>query len=302
MASNKQEWIDAFKHLRLHFSLLLMPVFLFALSQVPDIDTKTATITFIVLHLFIYPASNIFNSYYDRDKGSVGGLKNPPPSNINMLWLANILDFTAIIIAFNLSRYIALLFLIYIIASRLYSYRPIRLKKYPVLGFLVIFIFQGSFITFLVLDICQNNLGFYYTYVSESEHYSNLLSYGTFAMLATSFQIGAIYPLTQIYQHDSDLADGVTTLSYKLGYRGTFIFTGIMFGIATLFYYLHFKETDVNSFYLFTVVQIPIIGYFVYWARKVWQDTKYADYKHTMYMNVIAAVILNLFFLYLVLT
>ena len=296
MASNKQEWLDAFKHLRLHFSLLLMPVYLFALSQTPYADIGGAGISFFILHLLIYPASNAFNSYYDSDLGSVGGLENPPPSNPKMLWLANILDSSALLLAFSISYYLTLLVGAYIIASRLYSYRNIRLKQFAIIGFLVIFIFQGFFTFYLSM------ISFQPTFELLNKRINPFVFVDLFlyAGLACSFQIGAIYPLTQIYQHESDLADGVTTLSYKLGYRGTFIFAGFMFGIATLFYYLHFKETDINSFYLFTVVQIPIIGYFVYWARKVWQDTKYADYKHTMYMNVIAAVILNLFFLYLV--
>ena len=295
MASGKQEWIDAIKHLRLHFSLLLMPVFVFAVSQLPETDYSLALLTFIILHLLVYPASNIFNSYYDKDEGSVGGLKYPPPPNKKMLWLANILDISAILLSLSIHKLFALLVFLYILASRLYSYRPIRLKKYPFIGFFVIFIFQGAFTFYLSM----------YSFLHWQLNTANL--YGlqldtVLPMLASSFQIGAIYPLTQIYQHKSDLADGVTTLSYKLGYRGTFIFAGIMFGIATLFYFLYFSVTNINDFYIFTIVQMPIIGYFVYWASKVWKDTQYADYKHTMYMNVIAAVVLNLFFLYLVLT
>lgn len=300
MTSNTQEWLDAFKHLRLHFSLLLMPVYLFALSQVQVVNATNAIITFVILHLLVYPASNIFNSYYDHDLGSVGGLKNPPKSNRKMLWLANILDLLALSLAFLISNTIAstlafpFLVFIYILASRLYSYRPIRLKAYPFTGFLVIFFIQGAFTFHLAFTGCYDSWP-PNAMVLPSKQY-------LFALLASSFQIGAIYPLTQIYQHESDLADGVSTLSYKLGYRGTFIFAGAMFGIATFFYYLHFKETNINTFYLFTVVQVPIIGYFIYWASKVWKDTKYADYKHTMYLNAIAAVILNLFFLYLVIT
>lgn len=290
MASNKQEWIDAFKHLRLHFSLLLLPVYLFALSQLGYINRLDALLTFIILHLLVYPASNVFNSYYDDDLGSVGGLKNPPPKNFKMLVLANGLDGLAVLLSTQIDACFSIMVFAYIVASRLYSYRPIRLKKYPFIGFLVIFLFQGAFTLYLSAygssDLTGFNLNFFTGW--------------SYAAMATSFQIGAIYPLTQIYQHESDLADGVTTLSYKLGYRGTFLFAGAMFGIATLFYYLHFKETDINSFCLFTLVQIPIIGYFVYWASQVWKDTKHADYKHTMYMNIIAAVVLNLFFLYLV--
>jgi 4-hydroxybenzoate polyprenyltransferase len=299
MANNKQEWIDAFKHLRLHFSLLLMPVFLFALSQVHlevhprfnDGFKIAAIVVFVILHILVYPASNIFNGYYDRDEGSVGGLKNPPPPNKKMYWLANILDTTAIGLSLLLSTKFTILLVTYILASRLYSYRPIRLKQYPIIGFIVIFVFQGAITYYMSITGILIKSGCLGPQPPE---------FALLPMLATSFQIGAIYPLTQIYQHKSDLADGVTTLSYKLGYRGTFVFSAVMFAVATLFYYLHFKETDINTFYLLTVVQIPIIAYFVYWASKVWKDTQYADYKHTMYMNVIAAVVLNLFFLYLV--
>ena len=55
-------------------------------------------------------------------------------------------------------------------------------------------------------------------------------------LLACSLQIAGVYPLTQIYQHEQDLADGVTTISYKLGYKGTFIFSAIMFAFCNVCY------------------------------------------------------------------
>ena len=298
-----QEWKNALKHLRLHFSLLLMPIFLFALSESSHNlwgqsfypTTARIVFTFIILHLLVYPASNVFNSYYDRDTQSLGGIKNPPPINTKMLLLANLFDLLALALSFYLHINFFFLVLIYIIASRLYSYRKIRLKKYPFVGFLIIFFFQGAF----TFQLCMTGLLQNWSCLGPfpPELFSNQLLW---AKLACSFQIGAIYPLTQIYQHKSDLADGVSTLSYKLGYRGTFIFSGLMFGIATLFYYLHFKETNIQAFYILIIAQLPIIVYFILWARKVWNNTSYADYKHTMRMNVIAATVLNLFFIYLV--
>ena len=61
-------------------------------------------------------------------------------------------------------------------------------------------------------------------------------------MAACTFQIAGVYPLTQIYQHEQDLADGVTTISYKLGYRGTFIFSAIMFGLCNVCYFMYDKK------------------------------------------------------------
>jgi 4-hydroxybenzoate polyprenyltransferase len=300
-----QDWKDAIKHLRLHFSLLLMPVFLFALSQTSITlygqtfypPTLGVLVTFIILHLLVYPASNVFNSYYDRDTGSVGGLKNPPPTNVKMLWLANMLDAAALLVSLSINIPFTFLVLIYILVSRLYSYRKIRLKQYPLLGFLIIFVFQGAFTFHLAMNGIITRVSCIGPFPPDlfSHHY-------IWAKMACSFQIGAIYPLTQIYQHKSDLNDGVTTLSYKLGYRGTFIFSGLMFSIATIFYYLHFKDINLNSFYVLIVAQLPIILYFVYWANLVWKNNENANYQNTMRMNVIAATILNLFFVYLVIS
>lgn len=79
-------WFDknTVKHLRIPFSYHLMPVFLFALSQALDVDLLNACIAFLILHLLIYPSSNGYNSYQDKDETSIGGLKNPPKVSINL--------------------------------------------------------------------------------------------------------------------------------------------------------------------------------------------------------------------------
>jgi hypothetical protein len=38
---------------------------------------QSYTAIFIILHLLVYPASNGYNSYMDRDETPIGGLKNP---------------------------------------------------------------------------------------------------------------------------------------------------------------------------------------------------------------------------------
>ena len=60
-----------------HFSFFLMPVYWFALSQVKYINWAEAGLIFVILHLLVYPASNGYNSYMDRDTSPVGGIKNP---------------------------------------------------------------------------------------------------------------------------------------------------------------------------------------------------------------------------------
>jgi 1,4-dihydroxy-2-naphthoate octaprenyltransferase len=122
-------------------------------------------------------------------------------------------------------------------------------------------------------------------------------------LFACSFQIAGAYPLTQIYQHEADLADGVKTLSYQLGYKGTFIFTAIMFGLCNVFYYLYFEQIGKsNNFYLIQLFFIPIVVYFVWWFFKTINNENEANFKNTMRMNLIAAICMNTCFIILYLT
>src|SRR5436190_13156439 len=113
--------------LRIHFSFFLMPVYWFALSQTVNINAMHATLIFIILHLLVYPASNGYNSYMDRDTGSIGGIKNPLQPTRQLFYVTVIMDGLAIALSFFITPLFALGILLYILASRAYSYRKIRL-------------------------------------------------------------------------------------------------------------------------------------------------------------------------------
>src|ERR1035438_8877301 len=141
-------WFDksTLKHLRLPFSFFLMPVFLFALSQANTINWQTTILAFVILHLLIFPSSNGYNSYQDRDETSIGGLKHPPKVSENLFYATLLMDVVGILSALIISVYFSLFVLIFVFMSRAYSYRNVRLKKYPVIGFLTVFVFQGAFV------------------------------------------------------------------------------------------------------------------------------------------------------------
>ena len=65
-------------HLRFPFSFFLLPVFLFTIACLPDFAWSRFVVVFGILHFFLYPASNGYNSYFDKDEGSIGGVKTPP--------------------------------------------------------------------------------------------------------------------------------------------------------------------------------------------------------------------------------
>ncbi len=272
--------------LRIPFSFFLMPVFFFALSQVPSINYGKALLVFIILHFIMYPASNGYNSYMDKDEESIGMLKRPPKATRQLFWLTAVLDSMAIVLSFFVNIVFALCIIANILASRAYSYRGIRLKKYPITGFLTVIIFQGA-------------ITYYMVYIGSAIPLAST-DVPWMGMLISSLLFGGFYPLTQIYQHKQDFEDGVQTISYKLGYNGTFIFTGIMYALAETAMYIYFLNSNqVNHFWVLQFFFLPVIIYFFYWWGKVSKNSTDASFIHSFRMNIIAATCTNMAFILL---
>lgn len=269
--------------LRFHFSFFLLPVYLFALAQVPDINTADAVLIFFILHFLVYPSSNGYNSYMDRDEGSIGGIEKPMAPTRQLFQVSIAMDIAALFLSFLVSSIFLICVLAYILASRAYSYRGIRLKKYPWLGYFTVVFFQGAVTFFMV-------------YHGSSQQ--KTIEVPVLPIISASLLMGSFYPLTQIYQHKADLKDGVKTISYLMGYRGTFVFTAVVYGLAMGSLALYFNKTGhFGNFFLLATLLFPVLVYFIYWAIQVWKDTSKADFKHTMRMNVLASCCSNAAFL-----
>ena len=286
-------WFDTstVKHLRFPFSFFLMPVFLFALSQANAINWPSTLIAFLILHLLIFPSSNGYNSYQDRDETSIGGLKHPPKVSPRLFYATLLMDIIGVGGGLFISFYFALFVLVFVLVSRAYSYRNLRLKKYPFIGFMTVFIFQGAFV---YLTASSSISAF-----SPAEFFT--LNH-IICMTVASLFIGSIYPLTQIYQHEADKKDGVISISYKLGYVGTFVFSAILFSFAAtlLFYYFNLKSQPI-SVIIFLIIMLPVVARLGIWFIKVLGDTGNANFENTMQMNIYTSTCMNLYFLVLIL-
>jgi len=261
-----------------------MPVFLFAicLENAENLEISLLLL-FLILHLLVYPASNAYNSYMDRDEGSIGGLKHPPKVTRSLFYASLMLDIFAMGLAYGfLKTEVAGLLLAYILVSRAYSFRGIRLKKYPIIGYLTVAIFQGV----VVFGMVNGQM--------EKTELDVLGASITFLL------VGAGYPLTQIYQHEQDRKDGVITLSSVLGIRGTFIFSGILFlllGVLLFLYFLNNAPVLGLSLGAMFLGFLPIGMVFVRWMMSSFQSPEQANFENTMKMNLWGGVGLNLLFL-----
>jgi 1,4-dihydroxy-2-naphthoate octaprenyltransferase len=265
--------------LRFPFSLFLMPVYWFALGQVVEKDWPRACLIFFILHVLVYPASNGYNSYMDRDTAPIGGLEHPPAPTRQLFQITVLMDVIAVILGTLISPWFTFGLIIYILASRAYSYRGIRLKRLPIIGYLTVIICQGALVFFLVY---------------HGSHVNRSFGVPLEAMIISSLLIGGFYPLTQIYQHESDRQDGVKTISMLLGLRGSFIFTAAVYGLAMLLMaYYFFSTLQIREFYVLATCMLPILVYFFIWAVKVWKDPGQANFTNTMRMNLLASLCTN---------
>ncbi|WP_235954288.1 UbiA family prenyltransferase [Limnovirga soli] len=273
--------------LRFPFSYFLMPVFCFALSFVEPINWPQTILAFVLIHALLYPASNGYNSYMDRDTESIGGIKNPLQPTKQLFYTTLILDILGTLLSLFISWQFAMAYLFYIICSRLYSYRGVRLKRFPVAGYITVILNQGTLIFAMVYYAANNN---------------SLDNIPVIGLLAAAFLIGGFYPITQIYQHDSDKNDGVKTMSILLGKRGTFIFCATMYAIAFALLFVYFSEQNkIQSFFVLQIFFIPVIVYFLRWFLQVWKNESLANFSNTMRMNMLASTCTNLAFITLIL-
>lgn len=218
----------------------------------------------------------------DRDDTPIGGLSKPMQPTRQLFAVSVVMDIAAIALSFIVSYWFVICIVAYIAASRAYSYRGIRLKKYPVTGYLTVVIFQGSLTFFMVY---------------HGAHIEKTLAVPPAGMVAAGLLIGGFYPLTQVYQHEADRADGVQTISAMLGYRGTFIFTAVIYTLAMLVIaWMFMSKGEENKFFVLATAMLPILVYFFMWAGKVWKDVHKADFRNTMRMNLLASCCTNLAF------
>ncbi len=283
-----ENYKNAFTLMRIPFSVFLMPVYWLAISSLELNQGKifTALSIFVILHLFLYPASNGYNSYFDRDEQSIGGVKSPPKVTKELFHLVVLFDLLAVIGSLFISYQFTAMVIVYMLVSKSYSYDKIRLKKFPILSTVVVTIFQGAFIYFVVtFGITQN-------YTFSQKLMDNLLP-----AVSTLFLVGS-YPLTQIYQHQEDSKRGDKTLSIMLGIKGTFIFSGIALAFASgIFICYCLLKSDLIALVLYLLSSAIVLVFFNRWMLQTWKNESSANFENTMQMNKISSICMSATFI-----
>ena len=276
-------------HFRLPFFFFLSPVFLFSLVVSPHPDLFRTLLAFFILHFLVYPASNAFNSWFDRDTTAIGGVECPPVVTPDLPVVVNVMDLLAIGLGLFAGWPFAAGCAAYVVCSRLYSWDRTRLKRRPVISWLMVGLGQGTAV-FLMSYYAINHPAW-------KELFSSRV---LLAGLLPGLFLLAAYPLTQVYQHEADRDRGDASMSMLLGVEGTFRFALVFFSIVTAGYcvylYCWFGVLQASGFVLFLA---PLIINFLLWYGRVRKDLAAADFRSLMRQNLLSALCLNSYFILL---
>ncbi|MCA1800993.1 MAG: UbiA family prenyltransferase [Rhodothermaceae bacterium] len=197
---------DFLMHLRWHYQLFILSGgYLMGGLFSGVTDTVMFLIQFANVHLLLFAGATAFNSWYDRDTGPVGGLRNPPKMQPWMLPASWVLQVAGAGIALLAGWTFFLLYLLSMLFFWLYSAPGPRWKGHPLRSLAAIGISTGTG-SFL--------MGF-----TASGH-EFIPLHVIAASLGVALVILSHYPLSQIYQMQDDLKRGDQTFSLRYGLAG----------------------------------------------------------------------------------
>ncbi len=198
---------DLFLHFRLHWQILLSPLFLWGLLLSGGRINSQFWVVFLIFHVLFYGGATALNSYYDQDEGPIGGLWNPPKVTSDLLVFSVAAQVVGLVLVFFISRSLFGLSLVMGAVGNAYSHPAIRLKSRPWTSLLAVSIFQGMG-------------GTAAGWLSGADDWTTLLSLkAMWTMLSASVIITGYYPLTQIYQREEDRRQGDITFAVRWGER-----------------------------------------------------------------------------------
>jgi 4-hydroxybenzoate polyprenyltransferase len=213
-------------HLRLAFSLVLTPLFVWGiyLALPRPLAWGHILLAYLIVHVPLYGGMNAFNSYFDRDEGPIGSLAEPPPVDQMVLLVALLCKAGALIAGLWLDVRFGLLVGAAIFFSVAYSHPRWRWKERPALAALAVFVFQGV-------------LGVLWGYTAATWTPGAALSLAsiwppgwaaTIGVLGAALWTLGFYPLTGVYQIATDGPRGIRTLAVALGAGGCFLFAALV--------------------------------------------------------------------------
>lgn len=211
-------------HLRLHYQFFILSGAFLAGAVFAGGARPSFPAQFLAVHVLLFGGVTVYNSYWDRDEGPIGGLRRPPPLAGWTLPAAWILQAAGLAISAAASPASPWVYGVSMLFFWLYSRPGIRWKGRPLLSLAAIGVSTG---------LCGFLLGYFHGGGGGAglpPPRAWLASAGTAAVILS------LFPLSQIYQVGEDLARRDLTFTARYGLAGVRLAYRALFaaGIAAL--------------------------------------------------------------------
>ncbi len=270
---------DFLLHLRLHYQFFVLAgVYLSGAILAEPKDIFMFVLQFLNIHILLFGGITAYNSYYDKDKGPVGGLKHPPKMVPWMLWASWILQITGLVVAGFAGMRFVIVYLISVLFFWLYSSPRTRWKSKPILSIVAVG-FAIGIGTFLMgyLSIGGNQINIRVL----------VMAFGT------TLSFLAIYPISQAYQIGEDKKRGDITFAVKYGLLGIQKLFLVFFpiGVFSSSIVLYYFNINVSRLYFFGGIAMGLYIWFSIADLKMNKDS----YDSIMNLKYFSGIAVSLF-------
>ncbi|MEX0769802.1 MAG: UbiA family prenyltransferase [Balneolaceae bacterium] len=267
-------------HLRLHYQLFILSGgYLLGGVWVSDLDLTNFWLQFLNVHILLYGGATAFNSWWDKDEGPIGGLKNPPEMEPWMRELSLLIQFAGLIWAFSAGRGFAVVYGVSMVFFWLYSTPLARWKGSPVLSLAAIGVSTGTNSVLLGAFAGGGTLTF------------ELLM----AAAGSGLILLSLYPVSQIYQIEEDRKRGDETFAARFGIQGVQRFFALAFitGIGLIAFSL-FEEMRYISISFAGVGTVAWL-LLLFWVYHLKAEKE--EYDEVMKIKFVASLLFVMFLL-----
>ncbi|MBN2731690.1 MAG: UbiA prenyltransferase family protein [Balneolaceae bacterium] len=240
---------DFIIHLRWHYQMFILSGgFLLGGYLSPTVDWSPFLVQFLNVHLLLFGGATAYNSFWDKDEGPVGGLKDPPPMH-RWMWGASLfLQFIGLMIALPAGLFFVLIYALSIVLFWLYSSPLFRWKGTPLRSLIAIGISTGTNSVLM-------------GYLAAGNHI--LTSTSLIAAIGVALMVLSLYPVSQLYQLDEDMQRGDQTFSVQFGFAGVIRFFAVAFTSGVVLVALSIGQIQDWLGWTFCMIGI-VVGAWIY--------------------------------------
>src|SRR6056297_864771 len=265
-------------HLRLHYQFFILSGGYLLGGYLSDIMiSQQFWLQFLNVHVLLFGGATAYNSWWDKDEGAIGGLKDPPKMEKWMHPVSLLFMFSGWVWSVFIGLEYAVVYGVSLLFFWLYSTPHARWKGKPLLSLVAIGVSTGF--NSVLLGLWASG-GAFSTAI--------LLS-----AVGASMILLSLYPVSQIFQIDEDRSRGDETFTACYGLESTkrFFVISYLFGLLLLSFGLFLAEGVIGAV-------LFILGSFSFFIIRRMinpMEGRIAEYKNVMKTKFFASLSFVLF-------